>query len=195
LLEDYGEILNAGARNYLDRIRNSALLMDQLIDGMLQLSRLTRAEMNLELVDLSAVARSIAEEMKLSQPERTAEINIASEIIARGDKVLLEALLRNLLENAWKFTAKCKQTTIEFGVTAKDNLLLYYVRDNGVGFDMKYSDKLFKPFSRLHNRDEYQGTGIGLANVQRIVHRHGGRIWAESETGKGAAFYFTLGNL
>jgi light-regulated signal transduction histidine kinase (bacteriophytochrome) len=102
-------------------------------------------------------------------------------------------MLRNLLENAWKFTGKCQQTRIEFGITHQDGIPVYYVKDNGIGFDMKYSDKLFKPFSRLHTQDDYPGTGIGLANVQKIVHRHGGRIWAEAELGKGATFYFTLG--
>jgi len=194
LLEDYGEKLDSGARNYLERIRKATQLMSQLIDGMLEMSRISRAEMNLEGVDLSAIASSIAEEMKLSHPGRKAEFNITPEIIVNGDKVLLQALLSNLLENAWKFTARGQQTLIEFGRTWKDDRPVYYVRDNGTGFDMKYADKLFKPFSRLHTQNEYPGTGIGLANVQRIVHRHGGIIWAESQEGKGTSFYFTLGN-
>ena len=194
LLEDYGEKLDPGARNYLERIRKATQLMSQLIDGMLEMSRISRAEMNLEGVDLSAIASSIAEEMKLSHPGRKAEFNITPEIIVNGDKVLLQALLSNLLENAWKFTARGQQTLIEFGRTWKDDRPVYYVRDNGTGFDMKYADKLFKPFSRLHTQNEYPGTGIGLANVQRIVHRHGGIIWAESLEGKGTSFYFTLGN-
>jgi PAS domain S-box-containing protein len=193
LLDDYRDKLDEQGQDYLDRIRKSSQLMSQLIDGILKLSRITRAEVHTEKVNLSNIVRSIAEEMKQSQPERKAEFIITPEIIAFGDKVLLEALLQNLLENAWKFTGKCQQTRIEFGTVQKDKVMVYYVRDNGIGFDMKYSDKLFKPFNRLHNQNEYQGTGIGLANVQKIVSRHGGRIWAESEISKGATFYFTLG--
>ena len=194
LLEDYGDKLDENAQDYLNRIRKSSHLMSQLIDGMLQISRISRVDMHLDKVDLSAIVRPIVEEMKQSKPERNAEFAISPEIVVIGDKVLLEALMRNLLENAWKFTAKCQQTMIEFGMTLKENLPVYYVRDNGIGFDMKYGDKLFIPFSRLHSRDDFPGTGIGLANVQRIIHRHGGRIWAEGEVGKGATFYFTLAN-
>jgi PAS domain S-box-containing protein len=194
LLEDYRDKLDAQGQDYLDRIRKSSQLMSQLIDGMLKLSRISRVEMHPDKVNLSEIVHSIAEELKQSQSERKAEFNISPDVTAYGDTVLLEALLRNLLENAWKFTGKCAETRIEFGTTRKDNLPVYYVKDNGIGFDMKYSDKLFKPFSRLHNQKDYPGTGIGLANVQRIVRRHGGNIWAEGEVGKGATFYFFLGN-
>jgi PAS domain S-box-containing protein len=193
LLEDYEDKLDEPGQDYLNRIRKSCHLMSQLIDDMLKLSRVSRAEMHPEEVNLSEIVRSIIEDLQRSQPERGAEFIISPEIITYGDRSLLDAMLRNLLENAWKFTGKCQQTRIEFGITHQDGIPVYYVKDNGIGFDMKYSDKLFKPFSRLHTQDDYPGTGIGLANVQKIVHRHGGRIWAEAELGKGATFYFTLG--
>ena len=148
--------------------------------------------MHPEKVNLSSIVRSVSEELKRSQPDRNAKFIISQEIIAYGDRTLIDDVLRNLLENAWKFTAKCSETRIEFGVIHQDGKPVYYVKDNGIGFDMKYSDKLFKVFSRLHNQNEYPGTGIGLANVQRIIRRHGGQIWAESEIGKGTTFYFTL---
>jgi PAS domain S-box-containing protein len=192
LLEDYEDQLDEQGKDYLKRIRSSSQLMSQLIDGLLKLSRTARAEMCPEKVNLSGIVRSISEDLKQSQLDRNAEFIISQEIIAYGDRSLLDAVLRNLLENAWKFTAKCSETRIEFGVVQQDGKPVYYVKDNGIGFDIRYYDKLFKVFSRLHNQNDYPGTGIGLANVQRIVRRHGGQIWADSETGKGATFYFTL---
>jgi PAS domain S-box-containing protein len=192
LMEDYAGKLDEQAKEYLTRIRQSAQLMGQLIDGMLTLSRVNRVEMHPDKVDLSQIICSIAEELKRSQPERTAEFIIAPNITDYGDRALLDALLRNLLENAWKFTEKRPHTLIEFGLKQGAGGPVYFVRDNGIGFDMKYSDKLFKPFSRLHSQEEYSGSGIGLANVFRIVRRHGGQVWAEGEAGKGATFFFTL---
>jgi PAS domain S-box-containing protein len=193
LMEDYTDKLDEQAKDFLTRIRQSTQLMGRLIDDMLTLSRINRVEMHPDKVNLSEMVLSIAEELKRSQSDRAAEFTIPPNIIACGDRALLDALLRNLLENAWKFTGKSPVSKIEFGVLNQNEERIYYIRDNGVGFDMKYSDKLFKPFSRLHSQEEYPGTGIGLANVLRIVHRHGGRVWSEGEPGKGAAFFFTLG--
>lgn len=192
LLEDYSSKLDEKGKEYLNRIRESSQHMSQLIDGMLKLSRISRKEMHPDRVNLSSIVRSISEELKRSLPDRKAEFIIPQEIIAYGDKSLLDALLSNLLENAWKFTSKCNQTRIEFGNLHQNGEVVYFIKDNGAGFDMHYSDKLFQPFSRLHNQKDFPGTGIGLANVQRIVRRHGGRVWAEGELNKGATFYFTL---
>jgi light-regulated signal transduction histidine kinase (bacteriophytochrome) len=144
-------------------------------------------------VDLSILAQSILAELKAAQPERQTEFVVPSSLIVDGDQQLLTIALRNLLENAWKFTGKCKQTRIEFGVTRQEGEKVYFIKDNGAGFNMKYSDKLFQPFQRLHSEKEYEGTGIGLAIVQGVIRRHGGRVWGESEKGRGATFYFTLG--
>lgn len=192
LLEDYDDKLDAQGKDYLNRIRKSTQLMSQLIDDMLTLSRVSRADMRPDEVNLSEIVSSITEEMQQSQPDRETEFLIPPGLTVHGDKALLNALLRNLLENAWKFTSKRSQTRIEFGVTYKESIPVYYIKDNGIGFDMQYCDKLFKPFSRLHTRDDYPGTGIGLANVQRIIRRHGGIIWAESTVGKGSTFYFSF---
>jgi two-component system, chemotaxis family, CheB/CheR fusion protein len=192
LAEDYKDKLDKEGQGYIDHIRSSAQLMSQLIDDMLKLSRVSRAEMKPVNVNLSDIVRSISEELKRSQPDRNAEFLISQDINAVGDKPLLDALMRNLLENSWKFTRKNQRTLIEFGLIHKDGVPVYYVKDNGIGFDMAYADKLFKPFSRLHNQKDYSGSGIGLANVYRIIRRHNGRIWAESVPYKGATFYFTL---
>jgi PAS domain S-box-containing protein len=192
LLEDYADVLDEQGKDYLNRIRHSAQQMSQLIDDMLKLSRIGRADMHPEQVNLSEIISSVLDDLKRSAPGRNVEFIIAQDVYAYGDKALLQSLLRNLLENAWKFSKKTARTQIEFGLAHIDGTAAYYVKDNGIGFDMKYADKLFKPFSRLHNQPEYQGTGIGLANVNRIVRRHNGRIWAEGEAGKGAVFFFTL---
>jgi PAS domain S-box-containing protein len=192
LLEDYDSVLDEQAKDYLNHIRSSSQQMSQLIDGMLKLSRVSRTEMHPEKVDLSSIARSILDELKWSQPERIAEFAIADGIIATGDRILLVDMVRNLLENAWKFTAKRGKTRIEFGMTQADSENVYFIKDNGVGFDMRYSDKLFEPFSRLNQPKEYPGMGIGLANVQRIIRRHGGRVWADGKIDNGATFFFTL---
>lgn len=192
LLEDYGEVLDMQGKDYLDRVRSASQRMSQLIDDMLVLSRVTRREMKRSAVDLSALANMIAAELVKTQPQRLVEFNIAPGLIVNGDAELLRAMLENLLGNAWKFTSKHETAKIELGVTEFDDKLSYFVRDDGVGFDMAYASKLFHAFQSLHSQTEFPGTGIGLATVKRIINRHGGSIWAESEAGKGATFYFNL---
>jgi light-regulated signal transduction histidine kinase (bacteriophytochrome) len=153
----------------------------------------TRAELSREQVDLTAIAQTVAADLQRNEPSRRVEFVMADGLIARGDARLLRVMLENLLGNAWKFTAKQPQARIEVGSLSQPNgTAAFFVRDNGAGFDMAYADKLFGAFQRLHRMDEFQGTGIGLATVQRIIHRHGGRVWAEGEAGQGATFYFTL---
>jgi light-regulated signal transduction histidine kinase (bacteriophytochrome) len=193
LQEDCKDILNDECKNYLSRIQNSAELMAQLIDDMLRLSRITRADIDMEKISLTEIARNIAARLKNDEPKRNVKFVVTPELTAYGDGKLITIMIENLFENAWKFTRKVPEAQIEFGVTERNGQRTYFVRDNGVGFDMKYVDKLFKPFQRLHSTEEFPGTGIGLASVQRIVQRHGGRVWAEGKTGEGATFYFTLG--
>lgn len=192
IMEDYADKLDESGKQYLMRVRNASQVMSQLIDGMLKLSRVGRAEMHFEEINLSQTVQSIVNDLMAHQPERRVGLVIAPDIIDRGDSPLLRSALQNLLENAWKFTQNCSQACIEFGMTMQENQKVYYIKDNGAGFDAKYSGKLFQPFQRLHSEHEYPGTGIGLATVQRIIRRHGGNIWAESELGKGATFFFTL---
>lgn len=193
LLEDYSEKLDEEGLDYLRRIGNSADTMSQLIDDLLRLSRLTRFDMRFEAVNLSKLAEAVAASLQKTQPGRKVRFSITPEIVAQADEKLLAVVLDNLLGNAWKFTGNNPTAEIEFGVSEKDGKKAYFVRDNGVGFDSKYVDKLFKPFQRLHSANDFPGTGIGLASVQRIIQRHGGRVWAEGNPGKGAKFYFTLG--
>ena len=190
LLEDHAQGLDEEARGYLGRVRAASRRMALLIDDLLDLSRVTRSALKLQPVDLSAVAREVAAELEKSQPEREVRFVIADDLRANGDPRLLKIALENLLGNAFKFTEKQPRPTVEFG--AAGDRPTYYVRDNGVGFDMAYAAKLFGAFQRLHGAEDFEGTGIGLATVQRIVARHGGRVWAEGEVGKGAAFFFTL---
>lgn len=193
LLERYSEQLDDRAKHYLDRIRAGTQRMGELIEDMLMLSRVTRAEMKRSIVNLSQIAQEVSENLNESQPERSVQWNITPEITALGDSALLRIVLENLLSNAWKFTSKCTQTQIEFGTTIlPDRTLAYFVKDNGVGFDMAYVNKLFIAFQRLHSISEFPGTGVGLAIVQRIIHRHGGIVWAEGTINQGAIFYFTL---
>ncbi len=192
LLEDYADRLDTTGQDYLRRVRAASQRMGQLIDDLLKLSRLTRGEMHRETVNLSALAQEIATELQEAQPERQVDFFITPGLVANGDKRLLRIVLENLLSNAWKFTRKRTQTKIEFGCTNIDGKLAYFIRDNGAGFDMAYADKLFGAFQRLHSPTEFEGTGIGLATVQRIIHRHGGQVWAEAELGGGATFYFSL---
>jgi signal transduction histidine kinase len=194
LIEDYGTQLDAEAHEYLDRIRAATERMAQLIDALLSLSRVTRVEFRREEVDLSRLADAIVKQLRASQPERGIDFVNEGRVIAQGDAPLLRALLENLLGNAWKFTGAQPSARICFGVETSDGTPVYYVRDNGAGFDMAYAQKLFAPFQRLHAEKEFAGTGIGLATVQRIVHRHGGRIWADGRVGEGATFHFTLTN-
>ena len=193
LLEDCQDILNDECKNYLRRIQGSAELMAQLIDDMLRLSRITRADMIMDNIDLSGMVQNIAAKLKKDEPKRNVKFTISPEITAYGDEKLLSIMMENLLENAWKFTGKIPEAQIEFGTTERDGHKTYFMRDNGVGFDMTYANKLFKPFQRLHSTSEFPGSGIGLASVQRIVQRHGGKVWAEGKVGEGATFYFTLG--
>ena len=193
LLEDYPDKLDERGRDYLGRIRAASRRMEQLIDDLLRLTRLTRHEMRREAVDLSALAQTIATELQGIEPERRVEFVIEPGLVADGDAHLLAVVMDNLLSNAWKFTGKHPRALIEVGATWRDAERLYFVRDDGAGYDPAHADKLFGVFQRLHPADEFSGTGIGLATVQRIVHRHGGRVWAEGEVEKGATFYFTLG--
>ena len=192
LLEDYAEDLDDEGKDYLSRVRASSQYMGRLIDALLKLSRMTRREIRRERVDLSIIAEDIAQELQTGQPERQVEFVIADDLSVDGDAWLLRIALGNLLGNAWKFTGKSSAARIEFGVAEHEGTLAYFVRDNGAGFDMAYADKLFGAFQRLHTIEEFPGTGIGLATVQRIVHRHGGQTWAEGRVGQGATFYFTL---
>lgn len=192
LLEDYADKLDAEGRNHLQQVRESAQQMGRLIDDLLTLSRVTRSELRHELADLSALARSALARLQKNEPERRAELVIPDGLIANGDAGLLGIVLENLLGNAWKFTRRRPVARIEVGARHEEACPVFFVRDNGAGFDMVYADKLFGVFQRLHSATEFEGTGIGLATVQRIVQRHGGRVWAEGEVGRGATVYFTL---
>jgi PAS domain S-box-containing protein len=192
LLEDYSDKLDTTGKDYLKRIRAGTQRMGSLIDDMLKLSRVTRAEFKRESVDLSKMVQAIILTFRQNNPAREVQVNIQKDIIINGDRHLLDIALTNLIDNAWKFTCKTKNARIEFGRELKDGKPVMFIRDNGVGFDMTYVDKLFGAFQRLHTTVEFPGTGIGLVTVQRVIHRHGGQIWAEGEIGNGAVFYFTL---
>ncbi len=192
LLEDYAENLNTQGKDYLQRVRIATQRMAEIIDALLELSRVIRSEIRLKQVDLSEMAQKIVTELQERQPERQVNFTITPGLIVTGDSRLLQLVLENLLGNAWKFTGKQQHAKIEFGVTKPKGKRVYFVRDNGAGFDKAYADKLFSAFRRLHSADEFSGIGIGLATVKRIIHRHGGRVWAEGEVGKGATFFFTL---
>ncbi|MEW6613764.1 MAG: ATP-binding protein, partial [Pseudomonadota bacterium] len=193
LLEDYGEALDMAGREHLARVRRASQRMAELIDDLLNLSRITRSEMHRRSVNLSELAGQAAEHLRATQPQRPVTVVIVPDVIAHGDARLLQIALENLLGNAWKFTRKQADARIEFGMREQDGQPVYFVRDNGAGFDMAYADKLFGAFQRLHSPGEFEGHGIGLATVARIIARHGGRIWAEGAVGRGATFYFTLG--
>jgi light-regulated signal transduction histidine kinase (bacteriophytochrome) len=193
LLEDCLEQLDVTGQDYLHRIRNATQRMGNLIDDLLNLSQVTRSEMHLEPVNLSSIASNISTELHRSEPERQVEFSIQPGLVDRGDARLLQILLMNLLNNAWKFSSKNPQAQIEFGLLpVETEIPTYFVRDNGTGFDMAFANKLFGPFQRLHSAKEFPGNGIGLATVQRIAHRHGGKVWAEGVLEQGATFYFTL---
>ncbi len=192
LLEDYSDKLDAQGQNYLGRIRAGSQRMGQLIDDLLNLSRISRSEMSRELVDLSKMAHEVADELRAAEPQRDAEFVVADGLIARTDPRLLRIVLTNLFGNAWKFTAKQPHARIEFGSTGENVGKEYFMQDNGAGFDQAYSSKLFGVFQRLHAASDFPGTGIGLATVQRIIQRQGGRVWAEGKVGQGATFHFTL---
>lgn len=192
LLEDYSERLDAQGKQYLGRVRAGVQRMGSLIDDLLDLSRITRSEMRSEKVDLSQIAQSIADELRTTQPERKADFLIRPKIEVKGDPQLMQVALQNLLSNSWKFTSKQPRTCIEFGQIADNGHSVFFVKDNGAGFDPAYSKRLFGAFQRLHSNSDFPGTGIGLATVQRVIHRHGGKVWAESELGHGATFFFTV---
>ncbi|VFQ44629.1 four helix bundle sensory module for signal transduction [Desulfoluna butyratoxydans] len=194
LEEDHGARLDAEGTAYLGRVRKAARHMAGLIDDILHLARVTRCEMVTEPLNLSSLAVSTHKELERQQPGRVVALTVAPGVSGQGDPRLIHILFANLMGNAWKFTARKENAAIEFGVSGArtHGKPVYFFKDNGVGFDMKGQDKLFRPFQRLHSGDEFQGSGVGLATAQRIVHRHGGTIWAESAPGNGAAFYFTL---
>jgi PAS domain S-box-containing protein len=193
LLEDFAEKLGAEGADYLQRIGEAGRRMAQLIDDLLELSRLTRGSIRRQPVDLSALARGIAQELRAAEPGRDVAFVAADGLVADADPHLIRALLTNLLDNAWKYTGKQPSARVEFGAEdGEAGTPVFFVKDDGVGFDMAYADKLFGAFQRLHGMKEYPGTGIGLATAQRIVHKHGGEIWAEAAPGRGAVFRFTL---
>jgi light-regulated signal transduction histidine kinase (bacteriophytochrome) len=192
LLEDYVDKLDEEGRKYLHQVRESAQQMGRLIDDLLALSRVVRSELRRERVDLTALARSVLARFQKNEPNRRVEPVISEGLTAMGDAGLLGIVLENLLGNAWKFTSGCALARIEVGARQNEGHSVFFVRDNGAGFDMAYVHKLFGVFQRLHSGSEFEGTGVGLATVQRIVERHGGQVWAEGETGRGATIYFTL---
>ena len=192
LMEDYHDDLDETAQDYLGRVRAASQRMGHLIDDLLMLSRVTRRDLVLEQVDLAGVARDVVADLREASPGRIVEVSMPETLPASGDPALLRIVVQNLFANAWKFTGRRKVAHIEFGVEDVDGAPAYFVRDDGAGFDQSYADKLFAPFQRLHSTDEFPGTGVGLATAERIVHRHGGRIWARGTVDSGATFFFTL---
>jgi light-regulated signal transduction histidine kinase (bacteriophytochrome) len=192
LKEDYAEILDREGRDYLDRIQNAGIRMNEMIDGMLCLSKLTFQEVLPGDIDLSALAGEVIANLRESEPQRSVEVWIEPGMILRTDGKFLKFALQNLIGNAWKYTGKVQNPRIEVGSVEIDGERVFFVRDNGAGFDPGQAEKLFVPFKRLHSDSEFPGTGVGLAIVERVVRRHGGKVWAEGEVGRGAAFYFTL---
>ncbi len=186
--------LNAEQTKCVTRIRDNAAVMDRLIQDLLALSRVARADVARARVDLTALARRVADTLKDAEPDRDVEVLVQDSLVVEADPGLLRVVVQNLIGNAWKFTSKRPKARIELGVSVEEaKRVAYFVRDDGAGFDMTYAKKLFGPFQRLHSANEFEGTGIGLATVQRIIRRHGGRIWAEGRPNQGATFYFTLG--
>jgi signal transduction histidine kinase len=192
LLKDHSRQLDAKGREYLTRIRSAGEHMHRLIESIAALARITQHPFEARQVDLSAAAQSLAAELADSEPAREVRFDIQAGLTARGDPELLTIVLRNLLENAWKFTSGHARACIEFGAAVRGAETRFFVRDDGAGFDMSFADKLFRPFERLHGLDQFPGTGIGLAVVDRIVRRHHGRLWADARLERGATFYFTL---
>jgi signal transduction histidine kinase len=193
LLESLGDRMDDSSHEYAGHVQAGVSRMNALIDDLLRLARTTRAQVHRTPVDLSSLVHEIVEKLKAEQPERQVEWLIAPDVVTNGDPGLLRVAMENLLANAWKYTARAKQPRIEFGVEPQaDKTAVYYVRDNGAGFDMKYAHRLFAPFQRLHAEREFPGTGVGLATVQRIIHKHGGRIWPQALPDEGATFFFTL---
>lgn len=195
VLDEYAEKLDKQACGYLQRVRAGIQKMSQLINDLLNLSRLTRGVLRKESINLTALARGVVAELREEEPSRKVAIEIADGLTAQGDASLTTIMLTNLLGNAWKYTAKRPESQIAFGQENNGNETVFYVRDNGAGFDMACADKLFSPFQRLHQDSQFEGTGIGLATVQRIVSRQGGRVWAKAAVDEGATFFFTLGGV
>jgi light-regulated signal transduction histidine kinase (bacteriophytochrome) len=194
LLEDYSDKLDEEGRDDLRRVRAAAQRMGQLIDDMLKLSRVTRVELRAAPVNLSAMVQEIFAEFAQQEPQRKVRLSIAPDVVITGDANLLRIALGNLIGNAWKFTARRDDAAIEFGVIDEKDRRVFFVRDNGAGFDMAFASKLFGAFNRLHSNADFPGTGVGLAIVQRVILRHGGHVWAESVVERGATFFFTLGS-
>jgi light-regulated signal transduction histidine kinase (bacteriophytochrome) len=192
VLEDYSNAIDEVGKDFLQRIRNGTHHMEEIIDAMLSLSRVSHVDMKPQDVDLSAIAKSILREFQDSEPKRIATVEVMRGIRAMADKSLIYIVLENLLGNAWKYSKKKQKAYVEFGAKIKGGQTVYFVRDNGAGFEMKYVDKLFGAFQRLHSLEDFEGTGIGLVTVSRIIRRHGGEVWAEAQPGQGATFYFTL---
>jgi PAS domain S-box-containing protein len=192
LLSDFGEEISPPARSFLDKIVASSREMSELVDSLLEFSRLGRNKLLRVPVDLSTIAVSVLENFQRAEPGRSVQWRVTPDLCTHADETLVRTMLENLLGNAWKYTSKTAEAQILFGAQPTDGPTIYFVQDNGAGFDMQYAGKLFGTFQRLHRSDEFPGHGIGLANVQRIVHRHGGKVWAHGEPGKGATFYFTL---
>jgi light-regulated signal transduction histidine kinase (bacteriophytochrome) len=192
LQEDYDDRLDRVGHDHLQRILSAASRMTQMIDALLGLSRLSGQPIVPEQVDLSRLADTIAEELRGADAQRRVSVRVQPGLLVAGDRTLLRVMLENLLGNAWKYTSKRPDAQIEIGCSGLGPDAVYCVADNGEGFDMRFADRLFGVFQRLHSASEFPGTGVGLATVQRIVRRHGGRVWAESEPGRGSRFYFTL---
>ena len=193
LHEDYGDRLDDAGRSHLQRIRKAAIRMGQLIDDLLQLARVSRADLSKASVNLSGLAQEVLDELASDSPGRSVKVSIQENLMAEADPILLRVALQNLMENAWKYSGQRPDAEIDFGARPMpDGKLAYYVRDNGSGFDMAHAARLFQPFVRLHSGEDYPGTGIGLATVARVIERHGGRVWAEAEKDQGATFFFTL---
>jgi light-regulated signal transduction histidine kinase (bacteriophytochrome) len=193
VVEDCAPLLDDAGRFAIDRICANARRMGRLIDDMLHLARISHGELSPGPTDLGALATEIAAELREQQPDRDLDVRIAEGLVADADPDLIRIALTNLLGNAVKFTGNQPAPRIEFASETRDGEVVYYVRDNGAGFDMAYADQLFRPFERLHSADDFPGSGIGLATVQRVIRRHGGRIWADATIGRGATFFFTLG--
>ena len=192
VMEDAGDYLHENDKQHLQRVINGGKQMAKLIDDLLTVARITRSELTKNIVNLSEMAEEILHGFHQANPERDVKWKIQTNMTTLGDPEMLRLTLSNLLDNAWKYTAKIQSTYIIFGCNEHDVMKTYFIKDNGAGFNMQYADKLFTSFQRLHNPNEFKGSGIGLATVARIVHRHGGKIWAEAEVNKGACFYFQL---
>jgi light-regulated signal transduction histidine kinase (bacteriophytochrome) len=189
-----GDKISEKGKHYLDRIRTGARTISELIEGLLSLAQLSRQPVDMQDVDLSQLARQVEQACRERESERQVQVHIQDGLSVRGDPRLLLAVMQNLLGNAWKFSARQVQARIDVGRdTSADGQPRYFVKDNGAGFDMAHAKRLFGTFERLHSQAEFSGTGVGLSTVQRVIQRHGGRVWAESQVNQGATFYFTLG--